>query len=214
MSIPGPPASPAELGTFPPLIWKAHQPLARIHRLEFGSVCFGADQDGRWNPPETGSDWGTCYMSTHPIGAALEIFGRLLVLPQREIDRRVLATIYLTSDVRLADMTHPSVIGRFGLTAEASTGAEGTTYPRTQRWAMRLREAGFAGIHYAARHDPSLGSRSIALFGKATSGQGPVEPWSEWLEELTATTTWIPRELIDEMCGTYGFTILGGGNAL
>ena len=124
-----------------------------------------------------------------------------------------MATIYLASDVRLADMTHPSVVGRFGLTAEASAGAEDTTYPRTQQWALRLREAGFGGIHYAARHDPTLGSRSIALFGKASSGQ-PSEPWSEWLEDSTATTAPISRDLVDELCESFGFTILGGGTPL
>lgn len=208
MNLPVPPRDSGELDDFPILTWKAHQPLARIHRQEFGSIFFGTDQDGRWNPPDPDSDWGTCYLSTHPLGAALEVFGRLRVLPQREVDRRVVATIYLASDVRLADMTHPSVVGRFGLTAEASAGAEGETYPRTQQWALRLREAGFGGIHYAARHDPTLGSRSIALFGKASSGQ-PSEPWSEWLEDSTATTASIPRDLVDELCDTYGFTVLG-----
>jgi hypothetical protein len=91
MSIPVPPAHPDELEDFPALTWKAHQPLARIHRQEFVSVFFGADQDERWNPPEPDSDWGTCYL------------------------------------------THPSVVGRFGLTAEASTGAEDSAYPRTQQ---------------------------------------------------------------------------------
>ena len=214
MSVPAPPVDAAELEDFPSMTWRAHQPLARIHRQEFGSLYFGSDQDGRWNPPEPGSEWGTCYMSTRPVGAALEVFGRLSVLPQRELDRRVLATIYMASDLRLADMTHPSVVGRFGLTAEASAGEESTTYPGTQRWALRLREAGFAGVHYAARHDPTLGSRSIALFGKATSGQGPAEPWSEWLEESAATITPIPRGLIDELRGTYGFTLVGGGYSL
>src|SRR5688572_3878344 len=97
-----PPAARDALDDFPAITWGAHQPLARIHRQEFGSMFFGTDQDSRWNPPEPGSDWGTCYLSTHPIGAALEVFGRLSVLPDREIDRRVLATIYLASDVRLA----------------------------------------------------------------------------------------------------------------
>lgn len=111
-------------------------------------------------------------------------------------------------------MTHPSVVGRFGLTAEASIGADTTTYRRTQQWARRLREAGFAGIHYAARHDPTLGSRSIALFGKAAAQDGPSEPLSEWIEETTATTTPIPAGLLDELRDSYGFTILGGGSAL
>lgn len=153
-------------------------------------------------------------MSTHPIGAALEVFGRLRVLPQREIDHRVLATIYLASDVRLADMTHASVVGRFGLTAEASTGEAHSTYPRTQLWALRLREAGFAGVHYAARHDPTLGSRSIAVFGKASSGEGLAEPWSEWVEESTATADPIPLPLVEDLRNTFGFTIVGGGSSL
>lgn len=213
MSVPLPPDR-TELELFPSLTWRAHQPLARIHRQDVGSLFFGTDQDSRWNPPQPGSDWGTCYMSTHPIGAALEVFGRLSVLPQREIDQRVLATIYLASDVRLADMTHPSIVGRFGLTAEASTGEEGTTYPYTQLWASRLREAGFAGVHYAARHDPSLGSRSIALFGKVTSGDEADEPWAEWIDESAAATAPLPRDLIDELRDTYGFTIVSGGYSL
>lgn len=120
MSIPAPPIDAAGLDDFPSLIWRAHQPLARVHCQEFGSLYFGTDQDGRWNPPEPGSDWGTCYVSTNPVGAALEVFGRLSLLPQREIDDRVLATIYLASDLRLADMTHPSVLGRFGLSDRAA----------------------------------------------------------------------------------------------
>ncbi len=214
MSVPAPPPNAAELDDFPSYVWRAHQPLARVHRQEFGSLYFGTDQDGRWNPPEPGTDWGTCYMSTHPVGAALEVFGRLTYLPQRELDARVVATIFVQSDLRLADMTHPSVIGRFGLTAEASTGEESTTYPRTQQWALRLREAGFSGVHYAARHDPTLGSRSIALFGKAKGSAGPAEPWSEWLEESAAATTPIPPDVIDKLRDTYGFTIIGGGYSL
>lgn len=213
MSLPMPPTGPADLADFPVLIWRAHQPLTRIHRQEFGSVFFGTDQDGRWNPPESDSDWGTCYLSTHPVGAALEVFGRLRKLPQREIDRRVMATIYLASDVRLADMTDASVVGRFGLTAEVSAGAADTAYSRTQQWGLRLREAGFGGVHYAARHDPTLGSRSIALFGKASSGQ-PDDPLSEWLEDTTATTAPIAVGLVDELCETYGFTIVGDGTPL
>lgn len=213
MSVPPPPQA-KDLDDFPAFIWKAHQPLSRIHRQEFGSLYYGLDQDGRWNPPRPGTDWGTCYASTSPLGAALEVFGRFRMLPQRELDRRVLATIYLASDVRLADMTHPSILGRFGLTAEASASEEEHTYPITQQWALRLREAGFGGIYYAARHDPTLGSRSIALFGKAASSEGPVGAMDEWLEESSAATSPIPSEIIDQLRYDYRFTVLGAGAAL
>lgn len=213
MTLPEPPNESRELAEFPALIWRAHQPLSRIHRQDFASIFFGTDQDGRWNPPEPGSEWGTCYLSTHRVGAALEVFGRFRFLPQREIDRRVLATVYLTSDVRLADMTDASVLGRYGLTAEASTGTEETTYPCTQRWALRLQEAGFGGVYYGARHDPTLGSRSIALFGKA-SDRDREGALSEWVDETTATTTPIPAAVLDELRNPYGYTIVGGGAAL
>lgn len=213
MSLPMPPAKAAYLVDFPVRIWGSHQPLARIHRQEFGSMYFGTDQDGRWNPPEAGSDWGTCYLSTDQIGAALEVFGRFSVLPQSEIDRRVLATVYLGSDVRLADMTHASVVGRFGLTAEISAGAASTSYDCAQQWAARLREAGFGGVYYGARHDPTLGSRSIALFGKASGGQLD-DPLSDWSEDVTATTAPIPRDIVKFLHEAYAFTILGTGNSL
>lgn len=213
MSLPPPPRS-AVLEDFPSLVWRAHQPLARIHRHEFGSLFYGADQDGRWNPPVAGSDWGTCYVSTSPMGAALEVFGRLRTLRQRHLDERVLATIYVASDLRLADMTHPSIVGRYGLTAEASVGEAGGTYLRTQAWAERLRDAGFGGVYYAARHDPALGSRSIAIFGKATLAEGPLGPEAEFVEESSAATSPIPAYIVAELQETYGFTILGGGAAL
>lgn len=107
MSIPLPPDDWHELVDFPSKTWPAQQPLARIHRQEFG---------------------------------------RFRILPQPEIDRRVLATIYLPSDVVLADMTHPTVLGMFGMTAEASAGETATAYSVTQQWASRLRAAQLAGV--------------------------------------------------------------------
>jgi hypothetical protein len=67
VSVPVPPADPNAVRDFPSITWGAHQPLARVHRHEFGSLFFGNDQDGRWNPPEPGTYWGTCYMSTQAL---------------------------------------------------------------------------------------------------------------------------------------------------
>lgn len=40
-------------------------------------------------------------------------------------------------------------------------------YRKPQAWAVRLRDAGTHGLRYAARSDPALAGRAVALFGSA-----------------------------------------------
>jgi hypothetical protein len=214
VTLPGPPRDWRDLVAFPSLVLRAHQPLSRVHRQELGTLYFATHQDGRWNPPQPNASWGTCYLSTHPLGALVEVLGRLLVIPQREIDRRVLASVFLGSDLRLADMTHPSILGAHGLTAEVSAGDPVSTYPLTQRWAERLQQAGFSGIHYAARHDPRLGSRSVAVFGKHVGTGHDISTTEEWDTDSLITTEPISTDLIDQLVDEYGVRVVGGGTAL
>ena len=209
MSLPRPPEDWRDLVDFPPRIWRANVPLYRVHRTTYGTMHFATDQDSRWNPPDDNSPWGTCYLSTDPLGAALEVFGSLAFVKQRDLDARVEATVYVPSDIKLADMTHASIVGRFGLTAEASAGDEVSTYPITQAWAEQLREAGFSGVHYAARHDPTLASRSVALFGKAVASGDTNASVAEWDHESIVEAGPISAGVRNGL-RAFGFTILGG----
>lgn len=114
------------------------------------------------------------------------------------IDDRVLAEIYLPCDARLADLTNPVVLGRFGITNELSTGDPEITYPIGQQWAMRLWQAGFSGVCYPARHDVELATRSVALFGKP----GLESAVMAALQPLRATA--------EEMAQHFGYTIVSG----
>lgn len=212
MTLRRPPDDWRKLEYFPERVLKANLPLSRIHRSVNGTMYFATDADGRWNPGDADSPWGTCYLSTQPLGAALEVFGRFAIIKQAEFDLRVLATVYLSSDVRLADVTAPRALG-FGLTAEASAGDDHSTYPITQAWAARLRDAGFAGIYYAARHDPALSSRSVALFGKVP-GEDAAAPEAEWAEDTMVQVEPIPVALRDTLRDGYGVAIISGGPTL
>lgn len=196
MPLPTPPRDARALLDFPRRVFKANQPLARIHRELHETAYFSTDPHGRFNPsPEKAADFGTCCLSTLPMGAFLEVFSRIQPITRQHIDERVLAHVYLPSDVVLADVTHPAVLGRWSLTAEINTTAN---YSVSQAWASSWEAAGFGGVFYAAKHDPRLVSRSIALFGKP----GVQE------DSLIARTEAIPPWLVREAKERFGFRIL------
>jgi hypothetical protein len=197
VSIPKPPADAAELAEFPRLVWTANQPLVRIHRELNEPAWFSADGSGRFDPPPARRDaFGTCYLATHPLGAFVETFGRIRPIRQDLLDERVVSTVFTPSDVSLANLTNAALIGKFGLSAELGIAAD---YDTCQLWAERLFEAGFAGVYYAARHDPALDSRSVALFGK---------PGLHADQVLVADTRAIPRELVEQATERFGFQVL------
>jgi hypothetical protein len=90
-------------------------------------------------------------------------------------------------------LTDPKVLGLIGLTAEIHAT---TDYGLTQGWASALREAGYAGIRYKARHDPRGQLVSIALFG------------SDKPPRSAAKTTTVPVDLIHEASATFAIAVL------
>lgn len=150
--------------------------LYRIHQLHLEPEFFDDKADNnRFNPP-AGSPpaFGTCYLSTHPLGCYIETLGRMGSISQSDLDARGVSEAVVPVGIRLADMTHPGLLGRFHLTAEIGAGSG---YARPSQWAERLYQAGFAGVWYRARHDVSAGDGywratyelpemfSVALFG-------------------------------------------------
>jgi RES domain len=132
---------------------------------------------------------GTLYAAATSVGAFLEVFrGRLI--PSAEVAARSLATFTPTSELRLADCTHPEA-RRFGVTAAIHSTPD---YALTQRWALAFADAGFDGIYYLVSHDPSAGERGVALFAGASLA--------------TAASAPIPDGLVAEVQRRFGLLVL------
>lgn len=198
MIVAAPPDDPAELREFPARVIPADYPYSRIHhdRLEPEWFC---DCGGcRFDLPDD-SGLGTCYLAGHPLGAFVEKFGRFRIVPRSLVDQHSLARLAVPSSVRVADMTDRTIVGRWGLSAGIWAG---DVYELSQMWALRLHEAGFAGVWYSAAHDVSGDFHSLALFGK--SGH---HPESLLLYDDDA----IAPELIDDAYDTFGVHVLPSG---
>ncbi len=166
--------------------------LWRIHAADVAPWFFDVGPDGRFNLAE----FGTCYLAEAPTGAFVEKFGRLLrpsgVIPEPLVDAQRLSRLR-PPKAQVVDPTDPTVLGLIGLTAEVHST---TDYDLTQGWALALKEAGYAGIRYKARHDPRGELVSIALFG------------SDKPPRSAARTTSISVELIHEAAATFAIAVL------
>jgi hypothetical protein len=117
---------------------------------------------------------GTCYLAEQETGAFVEVFQELVdtAIPAREIRARRLSTLNVPFEITLADCTDPRAL-RFGVTAEIhSTPLRNPT----QQWADALQAAGFGGIRYRVRHDPSQRHGAVAIFGSAGLATWPNAP--------------------------------------
>jgi hypothetical protein len=160
-------APPADLRRFPSFRLTPARALCRVHRRDRGPWWFSHDGSGRFDLPPPR---GTCYLAESPLGAFVEVFREIALVFQAVVDARRVSTLRVPAAVRLADCTRARA---FGLTAEIHATEE---YAATQRWAAAFAAAGFAGVRYLVRHDPSARSVGVALFGAAgETGLGPVE---------------------------------------
>lgn len=191
MSPRGLPAPPDDLPELPSAKLGT-EALWRIHAADASPWFFDTRPDGRF----TLADAGTCYLAEEPIGAFVEKFGRLLrpggVIPEPLVDTQRLSRLR-PPKVSVVDLTDSKVLGLAGLTAEIHAT---TDYGLTQNWASALRDAGYAGVRYKARHDPRGQLVSIALFGSAKPPRS------------AAKTTTIPVDLIHEASATFAITVL------
>ena len=166
--------------------------LWRIHAGDVAPWFFDTGPEGRFNLPDT----GTCYLAEEPIGAFVEKFGRLLrpggAIPGSLVDTQRLSSLRRPR-ARVVDLTDARVLGLAGLTAEIHAT---TDYGLTQSWATALRDAGYGGIRYKARHDPRGQLISIAFFG------------SDKPPRTAAETTAVPIDLIHEASTTFAITVL------
>lgn len=195
------PPEPTDLTEFPVQIVSAGASFFRVHRLTNGPIYFSSDGTGRFDPPRADrSRYGTCYLSQSPKGAYVEVFGNFRPIPEAYVDERACTEIELARDVVLADLSDPANIGNFGIGADLAVG---TDYELCQKWSLALFESGHIdGIVYAARHDPSFGSVSVAIFGSMTDLTRTLTP------PKPGAITRISDDLVDEMQRDYGLLVV------
>lgn len=163
-----------ELRRFPEYRLRAGTPIYRIHRRDFSPWWFSADGRGRF---DLTAGFGTCYLAQRPLGALLETFRGVRMVSEEDVAARREFVVALARDLRLANCC-VAAAARFGVNAEIHTTHE---YGKTQAWAAALHRAGFEGIRYFLRSDPSLKLIGYAVFGEPPPGnwpQGTSEPVS------------------------------------
>lgn len=141
--------------------------MYRTHGSKFAPWWFGTAGGGRFDLP--GPD-GTCYTAESELITMLETWGGIRCIPRPEIEHRSISTVAVGRELRVADMTSNAAI-QFGVTSEISTTID---YPLTQQWACAVRDAGFDGIRYWARHEMTHADACVALF--APSGDRTSAP--------------------------------------
>jgi hypothetical protein len=186
-------APPADLRRFPALRLTPISALYRIHRRDRSPWWFSHDGTGRFDLP---APRGTCYLAGSPLGAFVEVFREIALVSRAVVDARRVSTLHPPLTVRLADCTRARSRA-FGLTAEIHSTEE---YDATQRWAAAFAAAGFAGVRYLVRHDPSQRSAGVALFGSAGAAAWPVE-----------ATGPIDQALCDRAARRFGIRVLPVG---
>ena len=178
---------------FPALVVHPDRVLFRVHRHSNDPVHFSASGHGRFDLVGVPSV-GTCYLAPSPLGAYLETLGRLGTISWDDIEERRLSELTLARPLRLADLTARSILGRYGLAGDISSG---TDYRPSQTLAGTLYELGFDGIYYTARHDPAFLERSVAVFGAAGGHK-----------LFTASTAPIPALLVDQAAREFDLLVL------
>jgi RES domain len=137
-----------------------------MHHREHGAWWYSSDGSGRFDldPPN-----GACYLAEDSVGALIEHFDGITVIPEWELDGRRISILSAGRRLRLADCTSPAA-RRFGVDLALSAGGD---YGRTQRFAAWFYDGGFDGVRYLLRNDPAATLVGIALFGLAGEHDRP-----------------------------------------
>lgn len=182
---------------FPQRTLRGDRTVYRIHRAGQRGWWFSNDGHCRFDP--VGADGkGACYLAEKPLGAWVEVFRKDMLVAETDVASRVLMSVSLERDLRLADLTSRRAL-RFGVTA--SLGAD-EHYEGSQAFARAAIEAGFDGVRYLVRHDPSQRLYGIALFGEVGTVVKGSRHWPAGCDEA------IPQGLISEAERLFGYRVL------
>jgi RES domain-containing protein len=179
---------------FPQRKLRGDRTIYRIHKATRSPWWFSATGDGRFDPVGTGS--GACYLADAPLGAWVEVFRKPQMLPEVEVELRLLLSVKLERDLRLADVTSRRALS-FGVTASIGANED---FTKSQAFAAEASASGYDGVRYLVRHDPAQKLYGLALFGPAAAG--PAD--RRWPRHSEA----IPGSLIGEAERLFGYRVL------
>jgi hypothetical protein len=186
------------LDGFPRRTLRADHLIHRVHRTARGCWWFSSDPNGgRFDPVGTGM--GACYFAETPLGAFIEVFRKTLLIAEADVTERSLSTVAMGRSLRLANLTSRRALG-FGVTASLGASED---YRPSRAFAADAVTAGFDGVRYLARHDPSQRLYSVALFAPA-GGVDPTDP--DWPQPQQ--TQAIPQALIEDANRRFHYRVL------
>lgn len=138
-------------------------------------------------------------MAESEVVTLLETWGGLQVVPNYKAAERDSSCLRLDKGARVADLTSNLAI-QYGVTSEIFSTID---YGLTQLWASALRQAGFGGIRYWARHDLAHTAGCLALFG-------PADPKKSLAGFEVLNTDHLPDrvDLLDELEQQTGIVVL------
>jgi len=180
------------LAGFPRKTLRGDRTVHRIHRAVNGPWWFSSSGEGRFDPVGTGH--GACYLADDALGAWVEVFRLQMVWAESVVAQRRLLSVELGRDLKLADLSSSRAL-RFGVTA---TLAAGTDRDVSQAFAAEAIEAGYDGVRYWVRHDPTQNRPGYAIFDAA----GESANWP------AAPSVPLSQEPVAEASRTYGYKIL------
>ncbi len=156
---------PVDLARFPRHVLQAEATVFRMHRRGHGPWWFSTAGSGRF---DLRGPRGTCYLVREPTAALLESHKGLTVVTDEALGERLLFEARIGRRLRLANCCAPRA-REFGVNAEIHDTPD---YAKTQRWASAFEQAGFDGVHYFVRSDPSRMLVGYAIFGEVAKAPG------------------------------------------
>lgn len=167
-------------------VYRTYREALRARPWHFSSTARAVA--GRFDLNEP---YGTCYFSDHLAGSWVEVFRGMKLVPLNDVEARSVAVVERrTSDVMVADLTHPSAVSA-GVSLDVSAGDD---YTQTQTLAAALHRRGWRGAVAWIRHDPAARYRNVALFGRSGS-RAVVQGWRVRSEPLVTHAASVAVEL-------------------
>ena len=149
---------------------------------------------------------GTCYTSSSPEGAFIEVFLRVAGkgVPQDQVDQRFLACMHVTHQQDMLDLNVNANLGVMGIDAYLVHEMD-EQYPRSRELAQRIREQRLGGVKWNGLRDLTGTRVNFAVFSEFSGDQ------EAKLLDVEAHGP-IPDDLVASMVAEFGGGSLGSSS--
>lgn len=171
--------------------------LYRIHRAGSPPWFFDGSGRGRFDPAGTPGR-GACYWAEDSLGAWVEVFRTRTLLPESEIEARLVSIATLEHDLVVRDLTVRRAL-EAGVTAALTAGAD---YADAHALADALQGQDTA-VRWRVRHDLEQKLIGVVWFGDSGSAT------DDALDDLPPTETKrVADDLAERACQVFGYRVL------